>query len=94
VLQVALRRLSHIIICPYHPLRGFKRGFYRKRRDSLHDVIGDCLVDSYASDSYALARADVRIVAAALIPMRVARRHSIEHMHDPSAATATHKASE
>jgi hypothetical protein len=93
MLKIALRRLSHIIICPYHPLCGFERGFYRKRRDSLHDVIGDRLVDSYAADSYALARANVCIVAAALIPMRMARRHSIEHMHDPATTTASHKAS-
>jgi hypothetical protein len=93
MLKIALRRLSHIIICPYHPLCGFERGFYRKRRDSLHDVIGDRLVDSYAADSYALARANVCIVAAALIPMRMARRHSVEHMHDPATTTASHKAS-
>jgi hypothetical protein len=93
MLQVALRRLPHIIVCLYHPLRGLERCLYGKRGDSLHDGISYRLVDPYSSDSYALARADVCIVAAALIPMRVARRHSIKHMHDPATATATHQAS-
>jgi hypothetical protein len=92
MLQIALRSLSHIIIRPYHPLRSFERCLYGKRRDSLHDVISYRLVDPYSSDSYALARADVCIVATALIPMRMARRHSIKHMHNPATTTATHKA--
>jgi hypothetical protein len=92
MLQVALGRLSHIIICPCHPLRCFERCLYRKRRDSIHDVISYRLVDPHSSDSYTLASAHMSIVAATLISMCVARRHSIEHMHDPSTPTTTHKA--
>jgi hypothetical protein len=92
MLQVAPGRLSHIIICSYHSLRRFKRCFHSKRRDSLYDVFGCGLVDPYSSDSYALARPNVGIVAATLIAMCVTRGHSIEHMHDPSAAPAANEA--
>jgi len=72
VLQIARGRLSHIIIRPYHPLRGFERGLDRQRRNSLHDVIRYRLVDPYSSDSYALASTSMCIIAPTLILMRVA----------------------
>jgi hypothetical protein len=73
-------------------LRSFERCLYRKRRDSLRDVISYRLVDPYASDSYTLARANVCIVAATLIAVCMVRPHAIEHMHDLPASSAANKA--
>jgi hypothetical protein len=42
------------------------------------------MIDPYTADTDALACADVRIVPATLIAVRVAGSHAIEDVHDPA----------
>jgi hypothetical protein len=92
MLRIPLCRLPDIIICSHPALCGFKRCIYCERRDRFHDLASYRLVDPDPSDSYTLPRADVGIVASALIPMCMTGPHSVEHMHDSSASSGAHKA--
>jgi hypothetical protein len=86
--------LFHIVVGFYHLLRSVDRCFNSERRDSLHDVSGDGMIHTHSADADALACADMGIIPATLIAVRVARSHAIEDVHHTATAPATYKASQ
>ena len=61
-------------------------------RHRLQDRGRDRAIDTQAADPDAQARSDVSVIAAALIAVRVARAHAVEHPHHAPALPAAHQA--
>src|SRR5882757_7251569 len=66
-------------------------GFDRVLRDSLDDLHGDGTIDPDAADADAQISADVTVVTAAMVAMRMAGLGAVEHPHRPATATAAYQ---
>ena len=92
--EIALRRGDDVVRRALDLIRSEDRGFDGAVGDGLEQLQSDGAIDPNATGADAQAGAHVPVVAAALIAMRVAFPHAVEHAHHSAAPAAAHEASQ
>ena len=94
LLELAPNRAPNVVGRLHGLVGREQRRVHGRLGDGLEDPLDDRPVDPNAADPDAEPGPDMRVVASALVAVRMAAPHAVEHPHHPSAAAAPREAGE
>ena len=93
-LQITFNSTNHLVAGRCLLTRGDDGGLNRMIRDCLKALQRNCPIDTHTADANAKPGADMTIIAAALVAVRITFAHAVKHTHHPPAAAAPHQTTE